>query len=40
MRNADELGIGEFDPRAGVAIVEQYVDAAALNCSYIESAAS
>jgi len=27
MRNADELGIGEFDPRAGVAIVEQYVDA-------------
>src|ERR1700693_3427010 len=27
MRNSDELGIGEFDARTGVAIVEQYVDA-------------
>src|SRR5258707_4405937 len=27
MRNSDELGIGEFHARTGVAIVEQYVDA-------------
>src|ERR1700722_15271917 len=27
MRNSHELRIGEFDPRAGVAIVEQHVDA-------------
>src|SRR3981081_2712630 len=26
MRNSDELGIGELDPRTGVTIVEQYVD--------------
>src|ERR1700681_4290307 len=27
MRNSDELGVGEFDARTGIAIVEQYVDA-------------
>src|SRR5258708_22155757 len=27
VRNSDELGIGEFNARTGVAIVEQYVDA-------------
>src|ERR1700730_8863111 len=26
MRNSDELGVGEFDARTGIAIVEQYVD--------------
>src|SRR5882762_774379 len=27
VRNSDELGIGKFDARASIAIIEQYVDA-------------